>query len=103
MRSRFFSPCPTIALNHLHLRLRLCLCCHIRLLGVLIVAMPICMRETRSAVLLTRLAKKMRKETGNGQYRARVEVERASLRTLIYISCTRPVCECNFVKSFGSY
>ena len=55
--------------------------------------MPIFMKETRTAVLLTRLAKKLRKETGNPHYRARVEDERASLRTLIYISCTRPICE----------
>ncbi|KAI1791905.1 MFS general substrate transporter [Ganoderma leucocontextum] len=64
---------------------------HIILLGVLLVGMPIFMKETRSAVLLTRLAKKLRKETGDVRYRARVEVERASLRTLIYISCTRPL------------
>ena len=60
--------------------------------------MLICMRETRTVVLLTRMAKKMRKETGNKQYRARVEVDRASLRTLIYISFTRPICECSLVK-----
>lgn len=51
------------------------------------------MKETRSGVLLTRLAKKLRKDTGNHHYRARVEDERASLRTLIYISCTRPICK----------
>ncbi|PIL24914.1 MFS general substrate transporter [Ganoderma sinense ZZ0214-1] len=64
---------------------------HVILLGVLLVAMPVCMRETRAAVLLTRLARKMRRETGNALYRARVEDERASMRTLIYISCTRPI------------
>ncbi|OBZ74070.1 hypothetical protein A0H81_05937 [Grifola frondosa] len=37
------------------------------------------------------VAKKLRKDTGNHHYRARVEDERASLRTLIYISCTRPI------------
>lgn len=49
------------------------------------------MKETRTAVLLTRLAKKIRKETGDQRYRARIEDERASLKTLIYISCTRPL------------
>ncbi|KAF8624022.1 hypothetical protein AX17_007228 [Amanita inopinata Kibby_2008] len=49
------------------------------------------MKETRSGVILTRLAKNIRKETGDNRYRARVEDERASLRTLIKISCTRPV------------
>ncbi|KAI0642409.1 MFS general substrate transporter [Trametes meyenii] len=64
---------------------------HVIWTGVFVVAMPFCMRETRSGVLLTRLAKKLRKDTGNHHYRARVEDERASLRTLIYISCTRPI------------
>ena len=50
-------------------------------------------RETRAGVLLTHLAKKIRKETGDQRYRARIEDERASLTTLILISCTRPVCE----------
>ncbi|KAF8713056.1 hypothetical protein AX14_013005 [Amanita brunnescens Koide BX004] len=48
-------------------------------------------RETRAGVLLTHLAKKIRKETGDKRYRARIEDERASLTTLILISCTRPV------------
>lgn len=50
------------------------------------------MRETRSAVVLTRIAKQLRKKTGNMRYRARVEDERASLKTLVYVSCTRPLC-----------
>ena len=50
------------------------------------------MVETRSAVLLTRIASKIRQETGNFRYRARVEDERDSLKHLIYISCTRPIC-----------
>jgi len=49
------------------------------------------MKETRASVLLVKLAKKMRKQTGNLRYRARIEDERASLATLIYISCTRPI------------
>ncbi|KAF7309402.1 MFS domain-containing protein [Mycena indigotica] len=47
------------------------------------------MRETRSSVLLSRRAEKIRKETGDNRYIACGE-ER-SLRTLIYISCTRPI------------
>jgi hypothetical protein len=49
------------------------------------------MRETRSSILLTRLARKIRKETGDSRYRARIEDERPSLLTLIVISCTRPI------------
>ena len=63
--------------------------------------MPLFMKETRSAVLLTRLAKKLRKETGDSRYCAHVEDERTSLRTLIYISCTRPLCEYDLTKSLA--
>ncbi|KZT21181.1 MFS general substrate transporter [Neolentinus lepideus HHB14362 ss-1] len=59
--------------------------------GTYALTIPILMKETRSAVLLTRLAKKLRKETGNHRYRARAEDERGSLRTLIMVSCTRPI------------
>ena len=49
------------------------------------------MEETRSSILLMRLARTLRKETGNKRYRARIEDERLSLSKLIWISCTRPV------------
>jgi MFS family permease len=49
------------------------------------------MRETRSTVLLAKLAKRIRKETGDKRYRARIEDEGVDLRRLIYISCTRPM------------
>ena len=55
------------------------------------------MKETRSTILLTRLAKKVRKETGNHRYRARAEDEERSLSTLLYISCTRPLCMSLFI------
>ncbi|GJJ11461.1 hypothetical protein Clacol_005694 [Clathrus columnatus] len=47
--------------------------------------------ETRGDVILTREAHKLRKETGDTRYRARVEDERTSLRQLITTSCTRPL------------
>jgi len=53
--------------------------------------LPFVMRETRSSIILTRIAKKLRDTTGDHRYRARVEDERASLANLIFISCTRPV------------
>ncbi|KAF8202324.1 MFS polyamine transporter [Pholiota molesta] len=59
--------------------------------GAYLVILLFVMKETRSSILLTRTAKKLRKLTGDHRYRARVEDERASLRTLIWISCTRPV------------
>ena len=42
---------------------------------------------------MTRKARKLRKDTGNEKYRARVESERESMKTLIWISCTRPICK----------
>lgn len=59
--------------------------------GIMLLAVTFIMKETRSSVLLTRLAKKLRKESGDNRYRARIEDERGSLRTLILISCTRPL------------
>ncbi|PBK65970.1 MFS polyamine transporter [Armillaria solidipes] len=59
--------------------------------GIYIALFPLIMKETRSSILLTRLAKKIRKETGDNRYRARVEDERTSLGTLIFISITRPI------------
>jgi len=58
------------------------------------------MRETRSTVLLVRLAKKLREETGDKRYRAKVEETRESLRRLIWISCTRPIRKSDFVYVF---
>lgn len=60
--------------------------------GIFLVSVVVFMTETRSAVLLTRLARHLRQKTGDHRYRARAEDERASLRTLIKISCTRPIC-----------
>jgi hypothetical protein len=63
----------------------------ISIFSVYLVLVPIVLKETRSSVLLTRLAKKKRKETGSNRYRARIEDERPPLWTLIYMSCTRPI------------
>ncbi|KAF8993764.1 MFS general substrate transporter [Cyathus striatus] len=56
-----------------------------------VVLIPVVLRETRASVMLAKMAKKIRKRTGDNRYRARVEDERASLKSLILISCTRPV------------
>lgn len=56
-----------------------------------LIGIPLVMSETRSAVLLMRMAKKKRKETGNPNYKAKGEDERPSMKTLLYISLTRPV------------
>lgn len=73
--------------------------------GVLSVAVYVCMQETRSSVLLTRMAQKMRKEMGDQSYRSRAEDEKPDLRTLLMVSATRPICkstrivhDCNFAE-----
>lgn len=63
-----------------------------RLTGAVLIVVIILMKETRSTIILTRLAKKIRKQTGDHRYRARAEDEEGSLTTLIYVSCTRPLC-----------
>ncbi|KAJ7089879.1 MFS polyamine transporter [Mycena belliarum] len=59
--------------------------------GAYSLLVPLIMRETRSSILLTRLARKMRQDTGDYRYRARIEDERDSLASLIFVSCTRPI------------
>jgi len=61
--------------------------------AVYIVMLPFIMKETRAPVLLTRLARKLRAEKNDKRYRARVEDTRASLKRLIWVSCTRPIRE----------
>ncbi|TDL23740.1 MFS general substrate transporter [Rickenella mellea] len=64
---------------------------HLIVTAVYFAIMPFAMKETRSTVLLTRVARKMRRKTGDPRWRARAEDERGSLSHLIYISCTRPL------------
>ena len=64
--------------------------------AVYLIAAPIVLKETRTSILLARIAKNKRKETGDNRYRAQIEDERPSLRSLIYLSCTRPICTWNF-------
>lgn len=73
----------------------LTLACH-SLTGVVFILVVAVMSETRSSIILTRLARKLRKETGNHRYRARAEDERGNFRTLLYTSCTRPLCKYHF-------
>lgn len=77
--------------------------------GVLTLIVVITMKETRckppstclptslscyrcsASVLLTRIAKDLRKTTGDKRYRSRAEDERPTLKDLIIISLTRPM------------
>ncbi|KAG1738858.1 major facilitator superfamily domain-containing protein [Suillus paluster] len=60
--------------------------------GVYSISVLVFVRETRSTVILTRLAHQVRKDTGDSRYRARSEENKSSLMSMIAISCTRPLC-----------
>ncbi|EIW78972.1 MFS general substrate transporter [Coniophora puteana RWD-64-598 SS2] len=47
--------------------------------------------ETRATIVLARIAKQVRKETGDERYRAPSELGRPGLWSLLRVSCTRPV------------
>ncbi|KAF7344296.1 MFS general substrate transporter [Mycena venus] len=59
--------------------------------GVCIVLTIAVLQETRTGIMLTRKAKALRAETGDSRYRARVEDARGPLRSLLWISATRPL------------
>lgn len=61
--------------------------------GLYLCILPFILKETRSTIILTRMAKKLRKDTGDARFRARVEDANISLKKLIWISCTRPMRE----------
>ncbi|BGP36379.1 hypothetical protein JCM10450v2_000279 [Rhodotorula kratochvilovae] len=61
------------------------------LCGVLTVAIIFFTRETRGSVILSRRARKLRKQTGDERYQCRSDAERASLAVLMKVSMTRPL------------
>ncbi|KAG1746773.1 MFS general substrate transporter [Suillus paluster] len=64
---------------------------HVMFTGAYFISTVLLMKETRATIVLTRLARKKRKETGDDRYKAKAEMEKQSLVTLIKISCTRPI------------
>lgn len=64
-----------------------------RFTGAYFISVVLFMKETRATIVLTRLASKKRKETGDNRYQAKAEIEKQNLITLIKISCTRPICQ----------
>ncbi|GAA5952622.1 hypothetical protein JCM21900_006052 [Sporobolomyces salmonicolor] len=59
--------------------------------GVLAVGIIFFTRETRGSVILSKRAKKLRKQTGDDRYQCRADAERASLAVLVKVSMTRPL------------
>ncbi|KAJ3568994.1 hypothetical protein NP233_g5355 [Leucocoprinus birnbaumii] len=57
--------------------------------GIFILVVAFWLPETRSTIVLEKIAKQLRKETGDSRYKARVDKPNA--RKLIWISCKRPI------------
>ncbi|CAO1618429.1 unnamed protein product [Sympodiomycopsis kandeliae] len=57
--------------------------------SALFIALFAFLRENRGSVLLTRRAKKLRKETGDNRYRSAAEIESPSIKALLHASTTR--------------
>ncbi|KAG1817105.1 major facilitator superfamily domain-containing protein [Suillus subaureus] len=64
---------------------------HVMFTGAYFISVVLLMKETRATIVLTRLARKKRRETGDDRYQAKAEMEKQKLSTLIKISCTRPI------------
>ncbi|KAG2144597.1 major facilitator superfamily domain-containing protein [Suillus clintonianus] len=64
---------------------------HALISGVYFISALVVMRETRSTVILAQMARQTRKDTRDGRYRARSEENKPSLKSMIAISCTRPL------------
>ncbi|KAG2142857.1 major facilitator superfamily domain-containing protein [Suillus bovinus] len=59
--------------------------------GACSISMLLVLKETRSTVILAHMARRVRKDTGDGRYRARSEADKPPLRSMIVTSCTRPL------------
>lgn len=72
---------------------------HISVSGVYFLCVLLFLSETRSDIILTRLARKMRKTKQDDRYRAKAEIDKRSLFTLIKISSMRPISACYLLNT----
>ncbi|KAJ8689728.1 hypothetical protein PTI98_012601 [Pleurotus ostreatus] len=59
--------------------------------AVYIILYSVTMRETRSSIILLRIARNLRNKTGDARYIAPVEIHGRKLWNLVYVACTRPL------------
>ncbi|KAG1731631.1 major facilitator superfamily domain-containing protein, partial [Suillus paluster] len=64
---------------------------HVMFAGAFVLDVILVMSETRSSIVLTRIAKDTRKTTGDPRYRSSAEIDKPSMLSLIKTSCTRPM------------
>ncbi|KAF9490043.1 MFS general substrate transporter [Pleurotus eryngii] len=56
-----------------------------------IILYSVTMRETRSSIILLRIARNLRNKTGDARYIAPVEIHGRKIWNLVYTACTRPL------------
>ncbi|KAG2058682.1 MFS general substrate transporter [Suillus hirtellus] len=59
--------------------------------GACYIPMIFVLTETRPTVILARIARQARKDTGDGRYRARSEIDKPCFMSMVATSCTRPL------------
>ncbi|KAH0834693.1 major facilitator superfamily domain-containing protein [Lanmaoa asiatica] len=64
---------------------------HVMFSCIFIILVLLVMSETRSSIILIKIARSQRKLTGNSIHKARAEIDKESLWCLIKTSCTRPL------------
>lgn len=64
----------------------------LRFSGAFVLAVVLVLSETRSSIVLARIAKDFRKTTGDPRYRSSAEIDKPNMLSLIKTSCTRPLC-----------
>ncbi|KAG6379526.1 major facilitator superfamily domain-containing protein [Boletus reticuloceps] len=64
---------------------------HIMFSFFFIILVALVMSETRASIILIQIARSQRKLTGNNAHRAKAEIDRESLWSLIKTSCSRPL------------
>jgi MFS family permease len=63
-----------------------------RFAGAFVLCTILVLCETRPDVILARIAKNVRKTTGDTRYRSSSEIDKSSMLSLIKTTCKRPLC-----------
>ncbi|OJA10286.1 hypothetical protein AZE42_05006 [Rhizopogon vesiculosus] len=64
---------------------------HVMFAGAFVLSVILVFSETRSSIVLARIAKDVRKTTGDPRYRTNAEIDKPNILSLIKTSCTRPL------------
>ncbi|OAX38745.1 MFS general substrate transporter, partial [Rhizopogon vinicolor AM-OR11-026] len=64
---------------------------HVMFAGAFVLTVILVFSETRSSIVLARIAKDVRKTTGDPRYQTSAEIDKPNILSLIKTSCTRPL------------